>query len=269
MGAFDLAAASFSLSPKRERENEDRVLAIETPLAAAVAVADGVGGVPGSGEMAARACELVATHLAEGSVVKGILGLEGKIGEELFGEETGATTLVAVGAEADGSVSHLLVGNGAVIELAPLELTPHRTRLLWTSIALPQMKAEEGRLALRSFLPSPPGAPAAEKGCRHVPPGNARLYLACSDGLLSEEDRAEGRAEDETAWRQVPRAVSSLVAELERGWGELLGSDAAEAGELLRSLLATALEEPTVFAELDDDTSVGALLLRSLAEEKA
>jgi hypothetical protein len=267
MDSFALTATSFSLSPKRERENEDRVLVIETPLAAAVAVADGVGGVPNSGEMAAKVCELAASHLAEGGVVKGILDLDDQIGEGLSEEDPGATTLVMVGAEPDGSVSHLLLGNGAVIELTPLELTPQRTRLLWTSIALPQMQVEEGRLALRSFLPLSP-APAAEKGCRHVPAGNARLYLVCSDGLLSEEDRAEGKAEDETSWRHVPRAVARLVGELEHGWDELLDSSSEEAGELLRSLLAAALEEPSVFAELDDDTSVGALLMRPLAAKE-
>jgi hypothetical protein len=262
MAPFELIVAASSASPK-EPEGEDRVRTFgRGPGPSGVVVCDGVGSIPGSAEAAEETSELAMALLSERDLGRAIWNLDRGLERNLSADQEGATTIVVVCANEGGFVGHLMVGNGAVLEVVPMETKPGKVRLLWTSIALPQMGNQDGRPALRSVLPPDTGRVEAEKGFRKVPPGTPRLYLACSDGFLSEEERLEGPAPDGTVWRQVPSGAAHLLELLTSEWAELLAKEPEEASQALTRAIETAVEGPAGAAALDDDTTVGALLLR-------
>ncbi len=262
---LDLVTAAASRSAKGPDGNEDRVEVVRAasePAGAAVVVCDGVGSMPDSAAVAERVATRVARHLTAHGVGTAIWQLEGVLAEEPPPEEDGATTLIVVGADADGDVTHLLVGNGSLIEIDAVEPQPGVTVLRWTDIVLPQISWEGGRAALRASLPARAGGVQAAIGCRRTRDGRPRMYLACSDGITSEEDRRRASAQG-LGWREVPRPLAGLLDALKAAWPELLARDGADATELLERTLEQALatlgdDEPG----LDDDASVGVLLLR-------
>jgi hypothetical protein len=267
MPPFELITAVHSIPSKEE--GEDRVSTFGSGAGASgTLVCDGVGAVPGSGAKAEEVRDLGVALLSGGGVEPAIWTLDRQL-ERHLGEGEGATTVVLVCAEEDGLVGHLLLGNGAVLEIVPMEVGPGKVRLLWTSIALPQMGTSEGRPALREFLPPRPGPAEAEKGIRRVPMGIPRLYLACSDGFLSEEERLEGPAPDGTVWRQVPTAMARLLELLRAEWAQLVEGEPAVAAAVLTSVMERAVAGPEDEAPvpLDDDTTLGALFLRPREED--
>jgi hypothetical protein len=268
MAPFELIVAASSASPKEEG-GEDRVRTFgRGPGPSGVVVCDGVGSVAGSAAMAEEVSELSMALLGGHELGPAIWRLDEALERNLRADREGATTMVVVCADEDGFVGHLMVGNGAVLEVVPMETQPGAVRLLWTSIVLPQMGNRDGRPALRSFLPPDRGQVEAEKGVRKAPPGAARLYLACSDGFLSEEERLEGPAPDGTVWRQVPSGAAHLLELLTSGWMELLEVEPEGASEALSRAIEIAVEGPAGAAALDDDTTVGALLLRPLTRDE-
>jgi hypothetical protein len=263
MTPFEPIVATLSVSAKGREGSEDRVRTFAAPDGSTgVVVCDGVGSIPGSGGMAEEVSGRAAALLGNRGVKRGVWELDELLGRTLPVGRRGATTLVVLGAHGGGLVGHLLVGNGSVIEVVPVESEGEKRQLLWTSIVLPQIGEAGGRLALRSVLPPPNGQIEAEKGLRVVPPGTPRLYLACSDGLLSEEDRAEGAAPDGTAWRQVPAGIARVLEHLAGTWPALQAASQAEAALLLGELLRQALDDPDLLHRIGDDTSVGALMMR-------
>ncbi len=229
---------------------------------AGVVVADGVGSVPGSDATAEAAAELAVTLMFGRDVGSAFLEFDRELERCFRPDRAGATTLVVVRADRDGLVGHFLLGNGAIIEVVPMHTGPGRVRLLWSSVALPQMGTRDGRPALASFLPLPDARVESEKGIRQVPAGVARLYLVCSDGLLSEEDRLEGGAPDGTVWQQVPTLASALLEKLTERWGEIVGSETERSAEMLQRCLDEVIDPDRVAGTLDDDTTIGAVLLR-------
>jgi len=261
MAPFELIVSAASASSK-EAEGEDRVRTVgRGPGPSGVVVCDGVGSIAGSAGMAEEASELGAALLGGHEVGEAIWRLDRRLDRHLAPDRDGATTMAAVCADEKGVVGHLLVGNGSVLEVVPMEVEPGKVRLLWTSIALPQMGGREGRPALRSFLPPDGGRVEAEKGVRMAPAGTPRLYLACSDGFLSEEQRLEGPAPDGTVWRQVPRCAANLMELLGSAWTELLTLPTEDALAMLDGFAREAVA-PEPGRPLDDDTTVGVLYLR-------
>lgn len=269
MAPFELIVAAGSASPK-EDEGEDRVRMIgRGPGPSGVVVCDGVGALAGSGDTAEEVSELGAALISGREVGRAIWNLDHRLARFLPSDLEGATTMAVVCADEQGVVGHMLLGNGSVIEVVPMELEPGRVRLLWTSIALPQMGGNEGRPALRSFLPSNGSGVEAEKGIRRTPVDAPRLYLACSDGFLSEEERLEGPAPDGTVWRQVPKFAAELVERLTSVWNELLVAEPEAAAATLTSAIERVIQDPESDDPLDDDTTVGALYMRPLPGEDA
>jgi hypothetical protein len=263
MAAFDTVVATASTSPHGDR-CQDRAATFVAPAgspSAGVVVCDGVGALEGSGRVAEEVARLAAAHLAERGVAGGLWHLDETLAEAPPAGEEGATTLVAVGAEASGLVGHMLIGNGALIEVEPADGWPGAARLRWTDLVLPQIRWEGGRPALRSILPTPDGVPEAAKGCRQVPAGRPRMYLACSDGISSDEARSEGDAPDGTRWKQVPAQLARLVADVATAWPELVGPE-VPTGEALSGRLAESLDRMLEDGLLEDDATVGALLMR-------
>lgn len=262
MARFELSAAAVSLSTKKEG-GEDRARAIGyEPGSSGVIVCDGVGSAPGSAEVAEEALELAAALISGHRVESAIWNLDRRLARNLPADRTGKTTMTVVYAEGSGVVGHMLIGNGSILEVVPMEVERGRVRLLWTSIALPQMGGREGRPALRSFLPPPDGRVEAEKGVRRVPPSTPRLYVACSDGFLSEEERLEGHAPDGTVWQPVPEFAVQLMRLLKEAWGDLLAQEREGAAATLRELIERSIQSSDPAAPLDDDTSVGVLYMR-------
>lgn len=260
MARLELITAAVSLSSK-EDGGEDRVRAVG-PGPTGVVVCDGVGAARGSAEVAEEASEVAASLISGRKVGPAIWNLDQDLERNLPADRTGKTTIAVVCAEEGGTVGHLLIGNGSILEVVPMEVEPGRVRLLWTSIALPQMGGREGKPALRSFLPPLAGRVEAEKGVRRVPSSTPRLYLACSDGFLSEEDRPEGRAPDGTVWQPVPDFAAQLMRLLTETWGDLLVQGRTEVSAILRELIEHSVQRPDPETPLDDDTSVGALYMR-------
>jgi hypothetical protein len=265
MAAFELIVAAHAVSSK-DPDGEDRVRTFgRGPGPTGVVVCDGVGSIPGSAAVAEEAAELGAALLSGREVGPAIWNLDRRLVRNLPAGAGGATTMVVVCAEPNGVVGHLLMGNGAVLEIVPMEAGPGKVRLLWTSLALPQMANHEGRPALRAFLPPEDGAAEAEKGIRKVPFEAPRLYLACSDGFLSEEEMLEGPAPDGTVWQQVPAAMARLLELLTPEWGNLIEAARDDAAQRLADAIASAIAGPGEGpAILDDDTTVAALLMRPL-----
>lgn len=265
MVRFELITAAVSLSSK-EDGGEDRVRTIgraHGPIG--VVVCDGVGSVPESAAMAEEVRDLAAALISGHELEPAIWNLDERLQDALPAGREGKTTMAVVCAEARGVVGHMLLGNGSILEVVPMEVEPGKVRLLWTSIALPQMGGRDGRPALRSFLPPDSGRVEAEKGVRIAPGSAPRLYLACSDGFLSEEDRLEGSAPDGTVWCQVPRFAAQLLEQLTGSWGDLLAQEPEEVTATLQGLIERAIQEPLTDELLDDDTTVGVLYMRPVA----
>jgi hypothetical protein len=260
--AFELISAACSVGHRDDRGDDRALLFGHRGLEASAVVCDGVGSEPGSDATAERVAELAVSLMYGGDVSSSFWEFDRELERRLDVDGNGATTLAVVRADPDGLVGHFLVGNGAVIEVVPMETGPGQVRLLWTSIALPRMATRDGRPALASFLPQPDRKLESEKGIRKVPEGAPRLYLICSDGLLSEEDRLEGNAPDGTAWRQVPILMAGLMRRLNGAWTEILAADTEGAAGLLQGCLEETVDPPGQTLMLDDDTSVAAILLR-------
>lgn len=266
MASFELIAVARTFSSK-DPEGEDRVCTFGSgPGPTGVVVCDGVGMIAGSAQVADEASALGVALLSGREVGPAIWNLDRRVEHNFSADRQGATTMAVVCAEEGGVVGHLLLGNGSIVEVVPMEVEPGKVRLLWTSIVLPQMGGNDGRPALRSFIPSNGTPLEAEKGIRKLPSGTSRLYLACSDGFLSEEDRLEGPAPDGTVWRQVPKSVADLFELLTTAWQDLLGSEPEAAAAKLGDLIELAVHGPKSRQPLDDDTTVGALLMRPTSD---
>lgn len=87
-----------------------------------------------------------------------------------------------------------------------------------------------------------------------------RLFLVCSDGIGSEEERPLGRGHDGSLWRQVEPPLVTLLEAVAAVWGELERSTDPE--RLLERTLGAALVRMLDDGMLDDDATVGALLMR-------
>ena len=229
---------------------------------AGVVVCDGVGSYRDSGIVAERVATVARNHLAGTGLGSGMWELAEIANESLIDSVEGATTLIAVGADPGGSVYYAYVGNGAIVELQPRRVGPQLVQLRWVDVALPQISWEEGRPALRSFLPIEAGELDVSKGVRVATGGSPRLFLACSDGIATDEDRAQARSKQGRFWKSVPIPLARLVDEIGRSWDELLDVSQAEAGALLESVLGRTLAAMLEESELDDDASVGCVLLR-------
>lgn len=262
MAGFDLIPTTVSISSKDDG-GEDRARTVGRGRGlTGVVVCDGVGGIAGSGVVAEEARDRAATLLGGRKLPAAIWNLDRRLSEDMPSQGQGKTTMVVICAEANGLVGHFLLGNGSILEVLPMEIQAGKPRLLWSSVVLPQIGGREGRPALRSFLPPDDRRAEAEKGVRMATAGIPRLYLACSDGFLSEEDRLEGAAPDGTFWRQVPQFPARLTQLLTDAWGDLLAVAPADAGAMLRELTERSIEDRAGGHPLDDDTTVGALLLR-------
>lgn len=259
---FEVSAAAASVGG-HEDPNEDRVGAFATAgLARAGAViCDGVGSAEGSAEIAAQVRDLVVGQLRSSSVEAGIWELDGTLARAALAGGGQATTLIAITTDETGLVGHALVGNGSLLELEASRPRPELVRLRWTDLVLPQMDWSEGRPALRSFVAAG-GAVEVAKGLRETPPGRTRVYLACSDGIASDEERAQGAASDERVWKEVPRPLVRVLDRLGGDWDRLAGAPADELGDLLEAALVETLDQLLAEELLDDDSSLAAVLVR-------
>jgi hypothetical protein len=147
-----------------------------------------------------------------------------------------------------------------LIEAVPVELDGGRVRLRWAERALPQISYEGGRPALASYLPwSRPAPLEASVGAQRVAGGSERLFLACSDGIGSDEECLLGAGPDGRMWKEVQRPLAHLLERLAGAWPELRVSPDVE--ERLTSVLEATLAELLADGALEDDATVGALLM--------
>jgi hypothetical protein len=261
--SFTVVTATASVSPRGLEHTQDcaRELGVSVAAEAGVVVCDGVGAYAQSGAVAQRVAESVSRYVESVGLAEGLVGCVEEAHPTLAGLEEGATTLIAVGADDDGQVSHCLVGNGSLIEVMGLDLGEDRVRLAWTDLVLPHVSFANGRPALSSFLAPGDELPRELSiGTRQTPRGSSRVYLACTDGIATDEERVFGSAPDGSTWKQVPAPLARLIAGLGARWAAMEAS--AEPRAILAEAIGQPLEQMLAAGLLDDDATVGAVLVR-------
>lgn len=238
------------------------------PAAAGVVLCDGVGSYEKSGAVAEEVATFAAGQLTANGV-GGFWELERQLAELRPRESDGATTLIAVAAARTGLVGHVLVGNGTLLEIEAREPSSTQTALSWVELALPQISWELGRPALRSFLPAPSGELEVSIGLRTGASSRARMYLACSDGIASDEERAQAHAPDDTFWKEVPIQLVRVLDAISEQWLALVDPQAQGTERLLASALEATLADLLDKGQLDDDASLAAVLMLPPATAEA
>jgi hypothetical protein len=266
MSRFEVVVAGASVASRDPQANEDRLLPFWTQgerRSSGMVLCDGVGSRPESAAMAEEVARMATDLLSHQGVWPGVWELDWRLTQMEMPGCDGTTTLLAVGADESGLVAHMLLGNGSIVEIVPTRLPSGAIRLLWSSIALPQVDWSRGRASLQSVLPARYGETASARGYRQVMPGRTQMYLACSDGVLAEEERLIGRAKDGSRWQPVPILFATLIERIGSRWDELAAEPSSEGfGAGLAGLLERALGEAAADRAIGDDASVGAVLVR-------
>lgn len=269
MSGFRVVPATATVTPRQDLESQDRALAFGAGSfgGAGVVVCDGVGSLAGSGATAESAAAAVRAFMAaRNDLVGAIDDSIAAAAEAVRDDESGATTMLVLAADAAGSVGYGMVGNGAIIEVLAVEPVPGHWRLHHTDLAFPHIGYERGRPALQSFLPTRDPGGGAESGARRLRPDRHRLFLACTDGLVTEDAPLVLRDERHGGlWRQVPTGLASILADVSDGWAELIAGPSPELD--LPAMLQSSLTTLADAGELDDDATLACLLL--LAEPPA
>jgi hypothetical protein len=271
MPRFDVFAALADASPKQQDRVQDRaviVRATERSTGAAVIVCDGVGAYEGSGVVAEAVADFASDYVRQSGIHEGIRHVAGAAAQEIDHDGSGATTLLGIGAEPSGRVGYCLVGNGMLMELAGAPVTAERVLVRWNLLALSHVSLLGGRPALSSFLPlSEDRELEVVLGSREDASSRPRLYLACSDGIGSDEDRLSGPTPDGRSWQEIPRPLVVLLEDLGHAWNDLMREPSPEPS--LQRVLNDALQALLASGALEDDATVGAVLLRPAAHEQA
>ena len=266
-------ASVAGAGPSAPHRNQDRAAAIgpaDAMDAVGVVVCDGVGEFAGSGDIAQLACDTAVSHIARHGACVAILGADDPedepvphcarhVADTIGPTDDGATTLLAVAADARGRVAFTFVGNGMLLDVEPVPRGAGRIRVSAAQLVTPHISWAEGRPALRSVIPPRvAGAPViAARGLLYPQPDRPRIMLALTDGIASDEERVEGTS-DGTRWLQVPGPLAAIFAGIERAWPELSAAD--DPGAALGCTLQDALDGLPPGTLLDDAT-IGALLL--------
>lgn len=266
--SYVLDAASATATARSEAgANQDRVAVVHEPLHCFAVVCDGVGEFSESGAVAERAVVELRTAVRRGTPGGDLAAAIREVNDKLQDAARGATTVVAVSASPEGVVSYAYCGNGALLEIGGVPLGNGRTRLVSVNHLLPHVSLLRGRETLMSFIPFPSGVPVVSSGNLRVPFGQSRLFLACSDGICSEEDRREGEV-DGTVWREVAGPLAALLDGLTDRWTSLCDGP-GEPVPLLGCVLQEVLDQLAAAGRLDDDASVAAVFVRPSAEAAA
>lgn len=262
--AFEIVAVTAGASPKDPARNQDRALVFEVepePSGAGVVVCDGVGSLAGSGDVAERVAQLAAEHVLSFGIASGVPACAQYAARALGPVEDGATTLIAVGADEFGFVAFTQVGNGSLFDIT-VDTDLGTPRLHTAELTTPHVSFADGRPLLSSFLPArSPEHLAAVSGVLLPCPGRVRVLIACSDGVATGEERAIGIAPDGSAWRSTPRPLATLLGDLASGWTDVIGCEDVTAA--LGALLQRSLDALTADDRLDDDATVGVVLVRT------
>jgi hypothetical protein len=264
---LEIVAAVATASPKGVDGNQDRALAVRVGASGGgVVICDGVGSYAGSGAVAEAAAGVAGRHLQDMGIHFGTRGCAARVSEVLRERADGATTLIVVAADEHGDVAFCFVGNGSLLEVQMLDGLSGPDALRCIDLVLPHVSCTGGKPALRSFFPARYGAAVETSvGSYRVHTDTPRLYLACSDGIATEEERAVGRAPSGSVWKEIPGPLSALLDDLAPCWPDLLLSATAEKD--LQAVLQSSLLGLLAAGELDDDATVGALLLRPASDQ--
>lgn len=273
---YDVIAAASSTSPRGLERNQDRVGALridgnEESDGVAVVICDGVGSYPKSGTVASEVLAFTEEHIRHAGISEGVWTLDTALAAMNVATADGATTLIAVGADQSGLVSHAFVGNGSLFEIAPGDASSSTSaRLRWIDLALPHLSWEPGRPALSSFIPAQDSEFDVAKGYRTTRRVQPRLYLACSDGIASDETRVHAKSPQGKFWSSVSAKLVAIIGAIEDEWLTLLEDTHDDGQERLQKMVEASLVGLLDSECLDDDASVGCVLMRPDArpEEK-
>ena len=260
---FSVFAAGASASYRDASKNQDAVRpgGVHGGQGAYAVVCDGVGAQPESGPVARDVATMLADQLTDFGVLHPARWLS-EVAERYARRDAdeprdGSTTAVVVGADSHGERRYALAGNGCVLNVEGIPLNGSY-RIQWASLALPHITYASGPPALRSFIPMSSAQPDVTSGSLDPPMGMS-LLIAGSDGFMSEEERRVGRSGGER-WVQTPKPVVAVEELLTTIWGDLL--TVPEPGELLSVELQAVLDGLAADNVLDDDTTVGAVIVR-------
>ncbi len=264
---YAVDAAVATATPKAPGSNQDRAGVFRTPAGAGVVLCDGVGAYADSGVVAERCLALATDHITSEGVGAGLLACPRAVAAAMALDEPGvegATTLLAVGAEADGRFSFTMVGNGAIVAIEPFLGSAETTRLGFVELVLPQVGYSHGQAALRSFLPAPSPALEETSGILLPQHGRARLLLGCTDGVTTAEDRQLGCVPSGAVWQPLLAPFVELLNGLTGVWDEAVAGECA--GLLLTEALQASLNRALDGGLLEDDATAGVVLVRPKLE---
>lgn len=257
---YAVSAFTASATYKTPSDNQDsaRAFCISTDSAGVgVALCDGVGAHPASGEVAEYVSELAGEEVARLGVRDGIASAANLACVELNGLDFGATTLIAIAATTCGVVDYGLIGNGSIFEIQ-VDLSGGTRRLSTAELTLPHVSFSRGRPALSSYLPMRDAREVEiTAGSRHLHSARTSIFLACSDGIATDEERAVGLTTDGSTWRLTPRPLAIVLAALADNWEQALVS--SDPGLHLEAVLQQSLD--ALAAELDDDATIAGVLV--------
>lgn len=224
-------------------------------------ICDGVGQFDGSGDVASRCVAHVEEYVREQGFGTGMLTCARAVAERMgHGEPAGATTLIAVAIDEEGFAFWTLVGNGSLFELEAFDIRGSCAEFGLAELALPHISYGEGRPALRSTLPADPRMLEVSGGMLLPRAGRTRAFLACSDGIATNEDWQQGQARDGSTLLRIPEPLVVVLDHLSRGWVAVCESAAPD--EQLQALLDAALAELLRADALEDDATAGLLFVR-------
>jgi PPM family protein phosphatase len=233
---------SARLGKNSDAQNQDNCAATrqENGLRT-MAVADGLGSHPYSEEASRVAVEAAMrppVHVggedailrlmrdAQASVIDEAKRFYASRGESVPDSQVYSTTLI-VGMEQPGSVRFAWLGNGAILHIrgaAILGATPKRVPWQACNLLLPHMTAnEQGKDALTRFLTGAADASMfrpsvievgidSDDNNNDAVDGEGDIFVLCTDGILSAEDRKIGKVADGGLWEQIDEAELRLYA---------------------------------------------------------
>jgi PPM family protein phosphatase len=222
-----------------------------------LAVADGLGSHPHSEEASRVAVESVVRSLGhdygEDPILSVMRGAQAAVieqakhfyagrGEPVPPDKAYSTTLI-VGMERPGSIRFAWLGNGAILHLRGagiLGASPSRVPWQTCNLLLPHMTAnEQGKDALTRFLTGAADArtfspSVIEVGLDSEGDGAGDIFVVCTDGILSAEDRKIGQVTGGGLWEQIDDVEVRLYA--------MLRETAGLPGELTDETLCARLD---------------------------
>ncbi len=228
----------------------------------AAVVCDGVGSIPRSEEAANLAVQSFAASAGRGA------GLDQAVSAAIEGvrrsRTPGATTLLSLRVT-DDRIDFIGIGNGSIVEACyqPADDPDRRGHLVaWSDHFVPTIDYSSGRETLTGVVTAAASPMEWVKGSVRSRRSCWTIWILCSDGVSTLEERREGTVADGTRWSEIPTPLAAVIESLGRALDQATSPTAGRSlDEVLRATLAETLNEIDGRGELHDDAAVVAVVV--------